>query len=120
MLVLSLYYNCHILVLMLKLRIVSLFKDVLISNFNKIVEGLIPFLGVQKLENVFRIARKDLRTWFNVLVLNSKEVIFQQHKSRCRKPRDDCSVDLCGCEVLFFALGDTVDLWCEIQAFAAM
>jgi len=83
------------------------------------VESLILFLGVQKLENVFRIAPNDLRTWFNVLALNSKEVIVQQHKSRCRKPRDDCSMDLCGCEILFFALGNVVDLWCEIQASAA-
>jgi len=104
---------------MLKLRIVSPFKGLLLSNFNKMVESLILILEVQKLENVFTIARKDLRTWFNVLVLNSKEVIVQQHKSRCHKPGVDCSMDLCGCETLFFTLGNIVDLCCEIQASAA-
>jgi hypothetical protein len=39
------------------------------------------------------------------MVVDSKEVIVQQHKSRRRKPGDDCSIDLCGCEILFFVLG---------------
>jgi len=62
----------NILTLTLGLRLVlkfviflCFFKGALLPYFNKMIEHELPIMGVRQLEDVFSMAHKNVRAWFN-------------------------------------------------------
>jgi len=64
----------HLLRLKLKFTFLNSCKSTLLQNFKKLVEHEFLIRGVQQLENMFSIARKDLYSWLNTVCLGANDL----------------------------------------------
>jgi len=66
--------------LRLRLRLFCSFQAALLRNFNKTVRRELLIMGVQQLEDVFSILRKNFRAWTNMSCLEEKNLSAERRK----------------------------------------
>ena len=78
---LSQLLNRHVRLLRLRFRFLALLKSYSLSNFSRMVEHEILIMGIQQLEDIFGVARRNFRAWFAVLGVGANEVSSEGRKS---------------------------------------